>query len=76
MDGNSASGTVTITPSLSNFVLWYRQYYVKFVIILICQTALQKDYPNYVFDAGIRHIHLSGYNHDGFAYISTSNNIK
>ena len=73
---NSALGTVTVTPYISNFILSYGQYYVKLVIILISHIALQNDYPNYAFDAKLIHNNYYSYNNNNFAYVPTSNNIK
>ena len=55
---DSSLGRVTITPSVSNYIS-FGYYTIKLLIILICEPALVKDYPNYVFDAAIRHIHLN-----------------
>jgi hypothetical protein len=58
-DHSSSLGSVTITPSVSNYILSSGYYNIKLLIILICESALAKDYPNYVFDAAIKHIHLN-----------------
>ena len=74
---SSSRARVTIRPSLSDAIKRYGDYYVKIVIILICQTALNKDYPNYVFNANLRNTFFNEYSNSGNrATITTAEKVS